>query len=144
MSSISNNETTKIFLIRKRCFMVLQSRGYVVEEGLSVTLECFKNIFGDCQSRANITILVKKVNDASDQILVFFPDEDNVGINTIKFYCAQMKKFTVRKAIVVLKNKMTSFAKNAIEICGNEYEFECFRDKDLLGMETLHETLHNL
>jgi DNA-directed RNA polymerase I, II, and III subunit RPABC1 len=119
---------------------MLNKRGYIVPEAeLSMTTDDFRNKFGDSPSRETLTILVEKTDDSTEQLFVFFPDEEKVGVKPIKTYCERMKSEQVLKAIIVVKVNLTPFAKQAIrEMSQRGYKVEYFRDAELLVDITEH------
>lgn len=53
-----------------------------------------------------------------DQIFVFFPDDEKVGVKPIRSYSEKMQEEDVKKAIIVIKGGITPFARSAIqELC---------------------------
>jgi DNA-directed RNA polymerase I, II, and III subunit RPABC1 len=133
-------EASRMYRVRKTCYKMLNKRGYIVpEEELSMTTDDFRNKFGDSPSRETLTILVEKTDDSTEQLFVFFPDEDKVGVKPIKTYCERMKSEQVLKAIIVVKVNLTPFAKQAIrEMSQRGYKVEYFRDAELLVDITEH------
>jgi len=99
----------------------------------------FRAKFGDDPSRESLTILVEKADDATDQLFVFFPTDEKVGVKPIKTYCQRMKEQNVLRAIIVVKVNLTPFSKQAIrEIAQRGYRIEYFRDAELLVDITEH------
>lgn len=47
----------------------------------------------------------------SDQMFVFFPEDEKVGIKTIKTYCQRMQEENITRAIIVVQVGMTPSAK---------------------------------
>lgn len=119
---------------------MLSKRGYIVaDENLEQTTDSFRNSFGESPSRESLTILLEKADDNTDQIFVFFPEDDKVGVKPIKTYCERMKAENVFKAIIVVKTNLTAFAKQAIrEVSQRGYRIEYFRDAELLVDITEH------
>eukprot|EP00602_Paraphysomonas_sp_CaronLab_P008460 CAMPEP_0185026588 /NCGR_PEP_ID=MMETSP1103-20130426/10942_1 /TAXON_ID=36769 /ORGANISM="Paraphysomonas bandaiensis, Strain Caron Lab Isolate" /LENGTH=172 /DNA_ID=CAMNT_0027560219 /DNA_START=152 /DNA_END=670 /DNA_ORIENTATION=- len=104
-----------------------------------MTTEEFRLQFGDEPSRENLTIFVEKADDATDQIFVFFPVDEKVGVNPIKAYCLRMKEQGVKRAIIVVKNNLTPCAKQALKELGvRGYRMEYFRDAEMLVDITEH------
>lgn len=102
-------------------------------------LEDFKQKFGESVARENLTILVEKADDPSDQLFVFFPDDEKVGVKPIKTYCQRMKEENVFKAIIVVKISLTPFAKACVkEMSMRGYRVEYFKDSELLVDITEH------
>ena len=138
-------EASKIYRVRKTCHKMLQSRGYSVQEGSTdQSTEEFRDQFGDQTSREQLTILVEKADSALDQIFVFFPEDEKVGVKPIKTYCERMKAEGVTNAIVVVRTNLTAFAKQAIrEVCQRGFNIEYFRDAELLVDITEHTLVPN-
>jgi len=133
-------ESSKLFRVRKTCLKMLHKRGYIVdEEALNTTTEDFRMKFGEIVSRDSLTILAEKADDPSDQILVFFPEAEKVGVKPIADYAKRMKEANVLRAIIVVKINLTPFAKSAVkEMALRGYRMEYFRDSELLVDITEH------
>ena len=132
-------EQSNLYRVRKTCFKMLNSRGYLVpEEELEMKAEDFAEKFAGA-SRESMTILVEKADDSTDQLFVFFPEDEKVGVKPIKTYCERMKAQNVFRAIIVVKVNLTPFAKQAIrEMSPRGYRVEYFRDAELLVDITEH------
>ncbi|GBM05874.1 DNA-directed RNA polymerases I, II, and III subunit RPABC1 [Araneus ventricosus] len=72
-------------------------------------------------------------------MFVFFLDEDKVGIKEIRTLRRQMLEKNVFKAIMVIKNTMTSQAKQSVADMAPKYILEYFRDLELIVNITDHE-----
>ena len=133
-------EASKMFRVRKTCLKMLNKRGYIVdEEAINQNTEEFRTKFGENPSRDNLSILVEKSDDPSDQLFVFFPEDEKVGVKPIKVYCQRMKEENVLRAIIVVKVNLTPFAKAAVkEMSLRGYRVEYFRDSELLVDITEH------
>ena len=119
---------------------MLQARGYVVsDEELNMSTDDFKSRFGDEPPREQLTILTDKADDPTDQLFVFFPADEKVGVGPIKTYVLRMKEENVVRAIIVIKNDLTHFAKQAVrELASRGYKVEYFKDAELLVDITEH------
>ena len=105
-----NPEASKMFRVRKTCLKMLTKRGYIVdEEDVNMTTDDFKMKFGDDPSRESLTILVEKADDPTDQLFVFFPTDEKVGVKPIKTYCTRMKEENVLRAVIVVKGRTRIF-----------------------------------
>ena len=135
-----NPETSKKFRVRKTCLKMLTKRGYIVdEEDVNMSTEDFRLKFGDDPSRDSLTILVEKSDDPTDQLFVFFPNDEKVGVKPLKEYCSRMKDENVLRAIIVVKGNLTPFAKQAVkEMTSQGYRMEYFKDAELLVDITEH------
>ncbi|CAM9945394.1 unnamed protein product [Heterosigma akashiwo] len=135
-----NPETSKIFRVRKTCLKMLAKRGYLVgEDHLNMTTEEFRSKYGESPSRESLTILVEKENDPTDQLFVFFAEDEKVGVKPIKTYCERMKEENVTKAIMVVRGGITPFAKQALQEMAHRYKIEHFKDNELIVDITEHQ-----
>ena len=62
-----------------------------------------------------LTILVQKVDDPTEKLFVFFPDDEKVGVKPIRNYLESMKDEQVRRAIVVVAK--VSAHEQSIAVC---------------------------
>lgn len=85
-----------------------------------------------------MTVLVEKMDDPSDNLFVFFPDDPKVGVKPIRNYCNRMKDENVTKAILVVIEGITPFAKQALNEMASRYKIEHFRETELLVDITEH------
>ena len=132
-------EASHLFRIRRTLLMMLKKRSYVVDAAqLAMTPRGFVDQFGDQPKRNDLTILAEHETDAEDQLFVFLPDDDKVGVKTIKQYCEMMKEASVSHAILVVKQGVTPFAKTALQEMASTYLIEHFRDAELLVDVTEH------
>ena len=135
-----SSETSKLFRVRKTCLKMLAKRGYIVpDEHIQMTTEEFRMHYGDEPSREGLSILVVKADDPNDQIFVFFPLDEKVGVKPLNAYYLRMKEQRVNRAIVVVKNNLTPFAKTLLkELASKSVRIEYFRDAELLVDITEH------
>lgn len=57
-------------------------------------------------------------------MFVFFPNEDKVGVKTIKTYAERMKSEGVNRALMVVQANLTPFAKQAVGEMHSKYHME--------------------
>ena len=133
-------EASKLFRVRKTCLKMLAKRGYVVpEEHINLSTDEFRARYGEDPSRELLTLLVEKADDPSDQLFVFFPIDEKVGVKPIKNCCQRMKEQNVKRAIIVVKVNLTSFSKQAIrEMAQRGDRIEYFKESELLVDITEH------
>ena len=133
-------EAYDIFRVRKTLNKMLDNRGYLVgQRELKMTSEEFKTKFDlNAQSRDQFTILVNKKDDPTDELFVFFPDDAKVGVKPIRQFLDRMKERDVQKAIIVVKEGVTPFAKSAVNEMAPKYMIEHFRQSELLVDITEH------
>lgn len=119
---------------------MLSKRGYIIDEdAINMTTDEFRAKYGDNPSRESLTISAEKADDQTDQIYVFFPQDEKVGIKPIKTYCERMQADGVYRAIIVVKVNLSPFAKSVVkELSMRDYKIEYFRDSELLVDITEH------
>ncbi|XP_014678631.1 PREDICTED: DNA-directed RNA polymerases I, II, and III subunit RPABC1-like [Priapulus caudatus] len=138
-------EVYKLWKIRKTIMQLCHDRGYLVtQEELDQTIEHFKQQFGEKPSerrpaRADLIVLVAHIDDPTDQMFVFFPEEPKIGIKTIKTYCQRMQEENISRAILVVQQGMTPSAKQALVDMAPKYILEQFLEAELLINITEHE-----
>lgn len=113
---------------------MLKDRGYFVGDfEIDMTREQFKHKYGESMKREDIVINKAKRNDSSDQIYVFFPEEPKVGVKTIKTYTQRMNSENVYRAILVVQQNLTPFARTCInEVISTKVHLEVFQEAELL------------
>ncbi|KAL4450102.1 hypothetical protein ABPG77_010771 [Micractinium sp. CCAP 211/92] len=131
--------TTRMYRIRKTCLEMLADRGYLItDEEKEATRDQFIDKFGADVRREDLTIMASKVDDPTEQIFVFFPDEVKVGVKTIKLLAERMRNEGVQRAIMVTQANMTPFAKQCLSEMAPKYYIELFQEAELLVNITKH------
>eukprot|EP01111_Echinosteliopsis_oligospora_P000498 TRINITY_DN1054_c0_g1_i1.p1 TRINITY_DN1054_c0_g1~~TRINITY_DN1054_c0_g1_i1.p1 ORF type:complete len:203 (-),score=53.33 TRINITY_DN1054_c0_g1_i1:34-642(-) len=134
------DEVTKLFNIHKTVVQMLVDRNYLLtQQEQEMTKEEFKAKYQELASRENISLLKSKKDDPSDQIFVFFPEAERVGVKDIRKYVVRMKEDGVERAIVVIKNNLTPIAKQALQEVAPKYILEQFLETELLVNITHHQ-----
>jgi len=139
------DEITRLYHIRKTIIQMLTDRGYLVAQSyFDETLDIFKEkaLVDSVMRRDNLTLLFKLKDDPAEQIFVFFPDEGKIGVKPIRNYCDKMKEEGVQKAVLVLKQQLTSFAKQAVSeasVNPSQFKLETFLETELLVNITEHQ-----
>jgi len=127
------DNATKLFYIRRTLVQMMIDRGYLVSQSLKdETLEDFKGKFTGEDSREKLLLLFRKNDDPTDQIFIFFPEDQKVGVRPIRSYCEKMKEQQVQKAIIVVQQGMSSFAKQALAEMAPKFRLEQFTETELL------------
>ena len=118
---------------------MLASRGYLVsQKELERDKDSFLEEFGEV-SREYLTIMVPKRDDPSENIFVFFPEEEKVGVKMIKDYAKRMREENVMRAIIVIRSSLTPFAKQSLlEVQQQKFIIETFQETELLVNITDH------
>ncbi|PRQ57202.1 putative DNA-directed RNA polymerase RPB5 subunit, eukaryote/virus [Rosa chinensis] len=64
-------------------------------------------------------------------IYVFFPDEPKIGVKTIKNYIKRLVQDDKDKAIMLIQENLTPFAKRFISEMRSKYYLEVFQEEEL-------------
>jgi DNA-directed RNA polymerase I, II, and III subunit RPABC1 len=145
LAPMQSEETNyRLWRVRKTVFQMLHDRGYhVAEKYLEETRDQFeqywRDILGRGGNRNELVILVTKKSDPNDQIIVFFPDENKpVGVKPIRVLTEKMEERKLSHAILVVQQKLTAFARTAIQEMGPKFEIEVFHESELVVNVTKH------
>lgn len=112
---------------------MLRDRGYFVGDfEINMSKEQFISKFGENMKREDLVINKALRNNSSDQIYVFFPDEQKVGVKTMKTYTNRMKSENVFRAILVVQQNLTPFARTCIQEISAKFHLEVFQEAELL------------
>lgn len=133
-------EASRLFRVYKTIGGMLEKRGYMVpKEMRDLTPARFVAKFGEYPTRESLTVLVEKADDESNQLFVFFPEDEKVGVKPIKTYTDRMKTESVGNAIMVLRVDITPFAKQALQEMSDSFRIEHFKESELLVDITQHQ-----
>ncbi|KAB1219488.1 DNA-directed RNA polymerases II and IV subunit 5A [Morella rubra] len=131
--TLSEEEITRLFRIRRTVMQMLKDRGYFVGDfEIDMSKEQFRNKYGESMKREDLVINKHKRNDSSDQIYIFFPEEQKVGVKTMKTYSQRMKTENVFRAILVVQQNLTPFARSSISEISSKFHLEVFQEAELL------------
>ncbi|KAG6432664.1 hypothetical protein SASPL_104246 [Salvia splendens] len=98
---LSEEEITRLFRIRKTVMQMLKDRGYMVGDfEIEMTKYQFIEKYGEYMKREDL-VINKGFRNSSEQLYVFFPEEQKVGVKTMKTYTNRMKEEGVHRAILV-------------------------------------------
>jgi len=130
----------RLFRVYRTMANLLDKRGYMVPKTIrEITPAEFKGRFGEQPNREQLTILVEKADDENNQLFVFFPEDEKVGVKPIKVYTDRMRAEGVSNAIMVLKVDITPFAKQAVQEMSDSFRIEHFKESELLVDITKHQ-----
>lgn len=118
---------------------MLKDRGYILQkEDVDMTEEKFQEAFG--VRREAMTILAPKKDDPTDQIFVFFSDEERVSTKEIKSYVDRIEQQQVNRAIIVCRS-ITPIGKRTLQEMrsGEGLIIEHFQEVELMINITEHE-----
>ncbi|KAG5243398.1 hypothetical protein OIU77_030479 [Salix suchowensis] len=131
--TLTEEEIKRLFRIRKTVMQMLKDRGYFVGDfEIKMTREQFESKYGNNMKREDLVINKAKRSDSSDQIYIFFPEEAKVGVKTMKTYTNRMKSENVFRAILVVQQNLTPFARTCINEISTKFHLEVFQEAELL------------
>lgn len=154
-------ETSRLFQVHKMIIRMVQDRGYIVQMELrDLTLAAFVAEYGEKPSRADLTMLVVSASwsmresnpceisiafvlqvnadDDGNKMFVFFEDAEKVDWQPIQYYQDKMVGDAVFNALLVIRQSITLFARQAVRDMGNSYgrwknySMDLFTENDLL------------
>eukprot|EP01098_Paradermamoeba_levis_P009221 TRINITY_DN3829_c0_g1_i2.p1 TRINITY_DN3829_c0_g1~~TRINITY_DN3829_c0_g1_i2.p1 ORF type:complete len:209 (-),score=77.69 TRINITY_DN3829_c0_g1_i2:265-891(-) len=137
-----NDQSSRLYHIKKTVLKMLTDRGYLVSQSeFDQTLDEFKRKYNTDTpdfKRETLAIAKQNKNDPTDQIFVFFPDDEKVGVKPIRRYYERMKEEKVHKAIIVVQTSLTHFAKQVLSEFAPRFTLEYFTEGELLVNITDH------
>jgi len=130
-----------MYRARKTVLEMLRDRGYMVDQAdIDQSEDDFAEKFGVSPQRDQLTLLVQKRDDPTEMIFVFWPIDPKVGVKPIKRFMERMNEETVKRALLVVQQNLTAFARQALaEIQQSEgLTIEQFQESELLVNITQH------
>ncbi|XP_022034177.1 DNA-directed RNA polymerases II and IV subunit 5A isoform X2 [Helianthus annuus] len=126
--ALSEEEIRRLFRIRRTVMQMLRDRGYLVGEfEINMDMNELLRKYGENMKREDLLISKAKTNDSSDQIYVFFPEEPKVGVKTLKTYTERMKSENVFRAVLVVRENLTPFARTCMSEIATKFHLEVFQ-----------------
>mmetsp|Transcript_24020 Transcript_24020/g.60104 ORF Transcript_24020/g.60104 Transcript_24020/m.60104 type:complete len:207 (+) Transcript_24020:49-669(+) len=135
---------TRSYRVYKTIVQMLVDRKYLVtKEETELSRQDFMHNLEISEGESEIprdrmTLIKRKIDDPSDQIFVFFPSSERVGIDGISGYIKSMEQKQVKRAIIVLVGGLTSMAKQALTSVP-DCLLEHFTEEELLVNITEHQ-----
>ncbi|CAJ2666427.1 DNA-directed RNA polymerases II and IV subunit 5A-like [Trifolium pratense] len=137
---VSEKEVTKLYRVHRTILEMLRDRNYLVlDSEVNMSIEEFKAKFGENMKRVDLTILKANKDDPSDQIYVFFPDNNKIGVQVVTTYRNRMITDNVRRGILVLQVQVSSKARAELANLSAKVRMEVFMEDELLVNITQHE-----
>eukprot|EP00753_Platysulcus_tardus_P006586 PLAT14326.1.p1 GENE.PLAT14326.1~~PLAT14326.1.p1 ORF type:complete len:208 (+),score=95.64 PLAT14326.1:35-658(+) len=131
---------SNMFRVRKTLFKMLRKRGYNVGRAMmEQTLEEFTAELPDgVVRRDQLMLMMTKADDETDGMIVFFPEDESVGVRPVSECCSTLKREGVKNGILVIKGRLTSYARDALEKLSDKFTVEYFTEAELLVDITEH------
>eukprot|EP00800_Vazella_pourtalesii_P023293 TRINITY_DN9363_c1_g2_i2.p1 TRINITY_DN9363_c1_g2~~TRINITY_DN9363_c1_g2_i2.p1 ORF type:complete len:212 (-),score=46.35 TRINITY_DN9363_c1_g2_i2:103-738(-) len=139
-------EFYRYWSIYKTIMHLCKDRGYVVTlEELDQTFDEFKQMFshhstGGLSSRSELNLIVSHAKDVSNQMFVFFPDDEKINVVAVKRYFNKMQTENVHRSIIVVHQGVTPTARQAmVSMRSASFIMEEFMEAELMINITEHE-----
>ncbi|KAK2662836.1 hypothetical protein Ddye_001410 [Dipteronia dyeriana] len=131
--TLTEEDIKRLVRIRKTVMEMLRDRGYFVGDfEINMSKQQFISKYGENMKREDLVINKALRNSSSDQIYVFFPEEPKVGVKTMKTYTNRMKSENVFRAILVVQQNLTPFARTCISEISSKFHLEVFQEAELM------------
>lgn len=136
----TEEETTKLYTVQKNSLKMLRDRGYVVEDSeIQLTRADFVAKYGEHVKREDLEVQKAMQNNSSDRIIVFYPNNNKIGVQNIRSYIDRMKIEDFKRAILILQKKLASQARDCINEISSICLIEVFLEAELLFNIKEHE-----
>ncbi len=146
---LENNEMDILFRVWSTLLQLLQDRGYTIDQKwLSLnSLESLSSQFKNPKD-PDVNILHFKASNliTNNSILIFWFDEEKLGVKQLKQYMDAMDKQKIDQCLVICKYSITMFGKKALEDFNTMFPtkyMEYFEYSDLLINITKHNLVPN-
>ncbi|RKO97352.1 hypothetical protein CXG81DRAFT_11823 [Caulochytrium protostelioides] len=137
-----DRQAVKLWRVRKTIHEIVRDRGYMVSQHeLDMSLEDFKSTHAasGVVDRSNLTFMVESQSqDKAKQLLVFFTEEEGLGIKHVKKIFERMAEQEVMHSIIIYQNSMTPSAQKIIQEMAPRWRVEIFKESELLVNITHH------
>ncbi|KAJ3060396.1 DNA-directed RNA polymerases I, II, and III subunit RPABC1 [Podochytrium sp. JEL0797] len=142
-----DREASKLWRVHKTVYQMVADRGYLVgDHELTLSLEDWKADHYRAgvieyvlkRGRTSLTFLVNHKDQMDEQLLVFFTDDDTVGIKPIRKVCERMMQQNIYKSILVYRKSLTPSAHKVIQEMAPKYDIAIFMESELMVNITHH------
>lgn len=119
------------------------SQGYIVSDyEIELSLDEFRQqLTGNTGAinRDALHFYTTHASDAAQKIFVYFSDERNVGVATMRKFLSQLEDKEIGRGIIIFPDKMTASAHKVIDAMRAQFELEDFHEISLLVNITRHQ-----
>ena len=143
---MADEATVRLWRVRKTVFEMLSDRGYVVSERYrNESKEAFMHQWTEIVSRGggrrDLVILVQHSQNAGDNLIVFFPEDQSkrIGVKPIRELAEKMEEKQITRGIIIVQQPLTAFARSAVAEASPRLEIEVFMESELIVNVTHHE-----
>ncbi|KIO34278.1 hypothetical protein M407DRAFT_64359 [Tulasnella calospora MUT 4182] len=139
--SDDDREVARLWKINRTIHELVRDRGYeVADEDVSMDLQNFKDTFArnGLVDRTSLNFFTYDPHDPSNQIFVFYADEKNVGIKTMKKLISILEEKKIGNGVLIYSHTMTPACRKVIVQMAHVYRLQEFAESDLLVNITHH------
>ncbi|KAI8817041.1 RNA polymerase Rpb5, C-terminal domain-containing protein [Fimicolochytrium jonesii] len=136
-----DRDAARLWRVCKTVRELVRDRGYAVsDDEINISLEDWKATYGRGGNidKIGMTYVASLKDNPMESLLVFFTEDENVGIKPIKKIAERMVTNSIFKAIVVYQKNMTPSAKKVVTEMAPKYTIELFTEGELLVNITKH------
>ncbi|MCO5590215.1 hypothetical protein L7F22_044184 [Adiantum nelumboides] len=137
-----DRDVARLWRVNRTIHELVRDRGYIVADSeLETSLEEFREqVTGGSGAidRNRLHFFTRLRNDDSQKIFVYFSDERNVGVMTMRKFLQQLEDKEIQKGIIIYQDKMTASAHKVIDAMRTQFDLEDFHETALLVNITHH------
>ena len=114
-----SEDALKLYRVFKTVNVMLDKRGYIIsEEDKNMTKQAFHTKYSPSNfNRASLSVMGSEP-ETNKKILVFFPNDEKVGIVPINNIMTQMTDASIDHAILIVRVAITPHAKKVMQVGG--------------------------
>ncbi|KAF7307431.1 DNA-directed RNA polymerase RPB5 subunit [Mycena indigotica] len=135
------DESARLWKVNRTIHELVKDRGFQVsDDEINMDLAFFREHFttNGAVDRNRLHFYTNARTDAKDQIFIFFSDERNVGVKTMRKLLSILEEKTISRGVIIFPLTMTSAARKVITAMAQQYRLEEFSESDLLVNITHH------
>ncbi|KAK8832738.1 hypothetical protein WA577_004132 [Blastocystis sp. JDR] len=133
------SSTEKIFVVRKNAIKMIMKRGFVLQPQDDMTeYDAFVRRFGEDPNYEELSVMGVKLSDKRDRVIVSFNNSSSLGVIAIKQLVEHMKEEDIASAVIVVKNKISNYARQACKKFEPVFHLDLFSENELLVDITEH------
>jgi len=139
--SEEERNVARLWKVNRTIHELVSYRGFEVsEDELQMDLATFRDQYApnSVVERTRLNFFTNSRDDPEDQIFVFFSEEKNVSIKTMKKFIQILEDKKINRGIIIYADKMTPSAKKVITAMTQHYILEEFEEASLLVNITRH------
>ncbi|KAI9208673.1 RNA polymerase Rpb5, C-terminal domain-containing protein [Polychytrium aggregatum] len=136
-----DREIARLHKVFRTIRELVRDRGYLVSTAeLEMSLDEFRETYSKNRhiDRQSLIFAAGRENDENDKLLVFFAEDESVGIKPIKRICERMIVEGVVKGILIYQKQLTPSANKVVQELAPKYQLELFMESELLVNITKH------